>query len=162
MRDVQTAKVLEQQELALVFPSFNEDTAFVIGSALREAAKLINSPVAIQIRSASRLLFCATLPGSAPENESWARRKGNVVLHCHASSWRIAVQLQNEGRSQWPDAALRIEEFAADGGGFPVRVEGMGVVAAIAVSGLPSREDHDLIVCVLKAHLNVKDCPVTP
>ena len=50
---------------------------------------------------------------------------------------------------------LKTEEFAAHGGGFPVRVQGTGVVGCIAVSGLPSREDHEIIVAVLAAHLGV-------
>jgi uncharacterized protein (UPF0303 family) len=32
------------------------------------------------------------------------------------------------------------------GGSFPVRFRGVGVVAAVTVSGLTSEEDHDFIV----------------
>jgi uncharacterized protein (UPF0303 family) len=95
-------------------------------------------------------------------NEDWARRKGNVALRCHASSMLASEKLKAEGRSQWPDAALKVKEFALHGGGFPVRVRGVGVVAAIAISGLTSREDHDMIVTTLAAHLNVTDFATTP
>ena len=70
--------------------------------------------------------------------------------------------LKSEGRLQWPDAALEVKDFALHGGGFPLRVRDAGVVAAIAISGLPSREDHDMIVTALAAHLNVTDFAATP
>ena len=72
------------------------------------------------------------------------------------------LQLYVDGRSQWPDAAMDMKDFAVHGGAFPVRVKGCGVVASIAVSGLPSREDHDMIICVLRDHLGLNDVPPTP
>ncbi len=146
---------IEQQELALVLPGFDETTAFEIGSALRAAALARNAPVAIDVRTASRRMYFTALPGSTPDNEDWARRKGNLVLRCHASSMRVGLMLQEQGRSTWPDAVLKTEEYAAHGGGFPVRVQGTGIVGCIAVSGLPSQEDHELIVSVLAARLDM-------
>lgn len=154
--------ILEAQELALVFDGFDEVRAFEVGTALRDAALLRRAPVVIDIRTSSRRLFLAALPGATPDNEDWARRKGNVSLRCHASSWRVGVGLQSEGRSVWPDAALNNADFAAHGGGFPLRVRGVGVVGCIGVSGLPSRDDHDLIVTTLAHVLGVSGCPSTP
>lgn len=157
-----TLETLERQEQVLVFDGFDETTAFAVGSALRDAALARQAAVVIDIRSAPRRLYFVALPGATPENEDWARRKGNVVLRCHAASWRVGLKLQAEGRSVWPDAAMANAEFAAHGGGFPVRVKGTGVVASIAVSGLPSRDDHDIIVTTLALHLGAGDCPATP
>jgi uncharacterized protein (UPF0303 family) len=155
-------EALQQQEHMLVFDSFNEETAYAIGQALRNAALLLQAPVAIDIRRATGRLFFTTLPGASPDNEDWARRKGNVALRCHASSYLVKLRLEAEGRSPWPDAVLNTQEYAAHGGGFPVRVQGTGVVASIAVSGLPSHEDHGLIVNVLAGHLGITDLPPTP
>lgn len=138
-----------------MLPAFDEAAAFEIGSALRAAALARHAPVAIDVRSASRRLYFTALPGSTPDNEDWARRKGNLALRCHASSMRVGLMLQQEGRTPWPDGVLKTEEYAAHGGGFPVRVKGTGVVGCIAVSGLPSREDHELIVAVLAGRLGV-------
>jgi uncharacterized protein (UPF0303 family) len=154
--------VLKRQEEVLVFDGFDETTAFAVGTALRDAAWARQAAVVIDIRSASRRLYFAALPGATPDNEEWARRKGNVVLRCHAASWCVGLTLQAAGRSAWPDAALATAEFATHGGGFPVRVQGTGVVASIAVSGLPSRDDHDIIATTLARHLGVSDCPATP
>jgi uncharacterized protein (UPF0303 family) len=117
---------------------------------------------ALRVRSASRRLFYAALPGSAPDNEDWARRKGNVVFRRHESLLLAGEIIKSEGRSQWPDAALDMKDFALHGGGFPVRVRGVGIVASIAVSGLPSRQDHDMIVTALAEHLGVTDVARTP
>jgi len=156
MTDTALIEALMQQEQALVLPSFDEISAYDIGSAIRAEAFARKAPVVIDIRTPSRRLYFAALPGSCADNEDWARRKANVVLRCHASSLRMGLQLDHQQRSQWPDAALDHKDYAVHGGGVPVRVAGVGVVAAIAVSGLPSRQDHDLITGVLAAHLGVK------
>lgn len=122
----------------------------------------IKAPIVIDIRSASRRYYFSALPVSTPENEDWARRKGNAELHCHASSMLVRLRLEQEGRSQWPDAALPWRDYVAHAGGFPIRVKRVGLVAAIGVSGLPSREDHDLSVQALSEHLGVADFPATP
>ena len=159
-----TAKIeaLESQERALVFSGFDEAIAYEIGAKLRERAAAFAAPVVIEIRSASRRLFFTALPGSAPDNEEWARRKGNTVLRCHAASLLVGLRLAAKGRSQWPDAALDMKDYSVHGGGFPVRVRGAGLVAVIAISGLPSREDHDMIVSTLAAWLGVRDLAPTP
>ncbi len=157
-----TIEALRNQKRALVLPKFDEDVAYTLGTALRAKCLSAGAAVVIDIRTPDRRLFFAALPGSTPDNEDWARRKANVVFRCHASSMLAGENLKGEGRSQWPDAALEVKDFALHGGGFPVRVRNTGVVAAIAISGLPSREDHDMIVTVLAAHLKVTDLAATP
>jgi len=44
---------------------------------------------------------------------------------------------------------LNHQDYAVHGGGLPVQVTGDGVLAAIAVSGLRSRDDHLLITGIL-------------
>ncbi|EBA05706.1 heme-degrading domain-containing protein [Sagittula stellata] len=151
---------IQQQERALVLPAFDEDTAFAIGCALRDRARAIAAPVSIEIRATSRRFFFATLPGATPNNEEWGRRKGNTVLRTWKSSMRVGLELKRSGRVQWPDAGLAYEDFVDHGGGFPVTVGGMGVVAAIAVSGLPSIEDHQLAAATLAAHLGIAEIPL--
>ena len=157
-----TIVALRNQEAALALPIFDEEVAYTLGTALRAKCLSAGAPIVIDIRTPSRRLFFAALPGSTPDNEDWARRKGNVALRCHASSMLTSENLKAEGRSQWPGGALEVKDFALHGGGFPLRVPGVGVVAAIAISGLPSREDHDMIVTTLAAHLNVTDLARTP
>ena len=149
-------EAIQAQESALVFATFDELTAYETGEALRAEALARKAPVIVEIRSATRRLYFAALPGSSGDNDEWARRKGNTVLRTHASSFRVGLQLKDKGRSAWPDAGLDPKDFSEHGGGFPVTVRGTGVVAVIAVSGLPSREDHELITSVLAKRLGVK------
>ena len=37
-------------------------------------------------------------------------------------------------------------DYAADGGSFPLKVAGAGIVGSVTVSGLPQRSDHELVV----------------
>jgi uncharacterized protein (UPF0303 family) len=48
---------------------------------------------------------------------------------------------------------LPAAEFASHGGAFPLSVAGAGVIGSVAVSGLPQREDHQLVVEALCAVL---------
>ena len=157
-----TIAALRDQERALVLPKFDEDVAYGLGTAMRANCLSAGAAVVIDIRTPDRRLFFAALPRSTPDNEDWARRKANVVFRCHTSSMLAGENLRGEGRSQWPGAALEVKDFALHGGGFPVRVRDASVVAAIAISGLPSREDHDMIVTALAAHWSVTDLAATP
>jgi uncharacterized protein (UPF0303 family) len=40
-------------------------------------------------------------------------------------------------------------DYAVAGGAFPLFVEGVGCIGTVAVSGLPQRDDHALVVDVL-------------
>ena len=48
------------------------------------------------------------------------------------------------------DQGLDPAVYADHGGAVPIRVQGAGVVAVATVSGLPSREDHALVVQALR------------
>lgn len=161
MTDAELIAAIARQESLLILDRFDEDTAFAIGSALRTRALAQQAPVVIDIRSAARRYFFAALPGSTPENEDWARRKGNTVLRCHMSSMRVGLQQKSEGRTQWPEGGLHPGEFVTHGGGFPVNVRRAGVVAAISISGLPSLQDHELSTAILADHLDISGIALT-
>ena len=50
---------------------------------------------------------------------------------------------------------VKARHYVLAGGGFPVTVKGAGVIGVIAVSGLPEREDHGIIVEVLATYLGL-------
>jgi uncharacterized protein (UPF0303 family) len=62
---------------------------------------------------------------------------------------RFAAQGVDPGTAGWFDA----ERFTIAAGSFPVRVRGVGLVAAVTVSGLASYDDHDFAVSSLEAFL---------
>lgn len=150
--DVDLIDFLEQQERELVLPRFDQRTAWELGCLITEQASEAEHPVLIDIRRADLLLFRAALPGSTADQESWAGRKAATVLRMQASSALVAARMAPEdigpGAVGWLGP-----EFALTGGSFPVRVAGVGVVAAVTASGLTSNQDHDLVVAGLRALL---------
>ena len=140
-----------QAELApLVLEAFTEVEALRLGQILVDLALQSRMPVVIDIRTPDRTLFHAGLPGSAPLNDRWARRKSNTVLQFHEAS--LIVALRNRSLGETLDRhGLPAEEFAESGGAVPIRVRGVGVVAVATVSGLPEADDHALVVRGLKA-----------
>ncbi len=143
------------QEAALVFDRFDEAVAFAIGSRLRERALAQQMPVIIDIQTWDRPLFYAALPGSTGSNTNWARRKRNVVKMFLRSSYRMVLEQQRPDRSFKPGEGLDVADFVLAGGGFPITVRNAGVIGVIAVSGLPEREDHSVIVDALCDHLGI-------
>jgi uncharacterized protein (UPF0303 family) len=148
------AKIADQ-EATLVFETFDEATAFAIGSAIRERGLRDKHPIVVDIRTWDRPLFYAALPGSTADNANWARRKRNVVQNFHKSTYRMVLEQQRPDRTFKPGAGLSSADYVLAGGGFPVAVKGAGVIGVIAVSGLPEREDHGVIVEVLAARLGL-------
>jgi uncharacterized protein (UPF0303 family) len=138
-----------RQEAELILPSFNYDTAWRLGLSLRELAIARNYPLVVDIRrfgQPDQLLFYTALPGTTPDNARWVQRKVNVVARFHKSSYHLGLYLQQIGSSFSDRYNLPEADYAAHGGGFPLHVAGTGIVGCVTVSGLPQREDHNLVV----------------
>ena len=97
---------LEAQEARLVFDRFDEDTAWELGVALREAALAAGLPVAISIRRNGQRLFHAALPGASADNDGWLARKSAVVDRYGRSSLRVGEQFRVDGGSFDEDSRL--------------------------------------------------------
>ncbi len=142
--------ILVRQESELQFPYFNADTAWELGTRMRELASRCEKPVAMGIWVAGQTLFySATVAKSAgvtPGNEDWLRRKRNTVERFGKSSLRLGLELQRDETTLERRQGLMLADYAAHGGGFPLSLERTGCVGAIVVSGLTQREDHDLAV----------------
>ncbi len=143
------------QEAALVFDAFDEGTAFALGSAIRDTALAENLPIIVDIQLWDRPLFYAALPGSTASNANWARRKRNVVKNFHKSTYRLVLEKARPDRTFPPGEGLDPADYVLAGGGFPITVKGVGVIGAIAVSGLPERQDHAVVVAALCRHLGL-------
>jgi uncharacterized protein (UPF0303 family) len=57
-----------------------------------------------------------------------------------------AFRWRRVGRSFSERYSLPDADYAAHGGSFPLHVAGTGVIGSLTVSGLPQREDHNLVV----------------
>lgn len=136
---------LEAEAATLIFPSFTESTAWALGACLVAAAQADQLAVVINIRTPDRVLFHAALPGSAPLNDAWIRRKSNTALLFQTAT--LLVGTRNRANGEGLDRhGLSPSDYADNGGAVPIRVQGVGVVACVTVSGLPQIEDHKLVV----------------
>jgi uncharacterized protein (UPF0303 family) len=144
---------IAHQEKTLVFPQFDCDRAWQIGSQLREMAYARGAAVAIDVRMFGRHLFFAALDGTTPNNASWIERKSRTVEHFRCSSYAIGLQLQQQGTTLTDKYGLSAADYASHGGAFPLTVAHVGVIGSVAVSGLPQRDDHQMVVEALSAVL---------
>jgi uncharacterized protein (UPF0303 family) len=142
---------LALQEERLRFAKFTEETAWELGTKLRALAGTRKLPIVIDIRLTNRQLFYSALAGSTPDNPDWVRRKSNVVFRYHKSSYRVGRELAAKKGTLDEHRGVSPLDYAPHGGSFPIHVERAGIIGAITVSGLPQREDHNLVVEVLAA-----------
>jgi uncharacterized protein (UPF0303 family) len=146
-------EVITKQEEELVFPEFDEEIAWRLGSRLRELASARRLPVAIEIKRFGQPLFYTALSGSTPDNAEWVRRKGNMVARFHHSSYAIGIALKETNSTLVEKYELPAADYASHGGSFPLKVTGSGIIGSVTVSGLPQRADHELVVEALCGQL---------
>ncbi|WP_055524836.1 heme-degrading domain-containing protein [Streptomyces graminilatus] len=146
---------LEAEQRHLVFRQFDNEDAWALGSLLVELARERQAPVAIDIHRAGQQLFHAALAGSTPDNDAWIDRKRRVVERYGAPSYLVGARFRAKGTTFEDSSRLDLDRYAAHGGSFPITVEGVGVIGAVTVSGLPQLQDHRLVVEALEIHLKM-------
>lgn len=152
--DADLARIALQEE-RLQFDAFDPDTAWLLGTRLRERALAAGHRIAIEIRQHGFPLFYSALPGTSPDNADWLRRKRNVVERFHKSSYAVGLSMEKRGMTLVERYGISLADYVGAGGGFPIRVRGTGVVGFIGVSGLAQRDDHSFVVEVLAEILGV-------
>jgi uncharacterized protein (UPF0303 family) len=143
------------QEQQLQFSRFDEDTAWRLGSSVHALAVERKLSLVVDVRRFGQPLFYSALPGTAPDNVEWVRRKGNVVARFFRSSYAIGLEMEEKKSNLLDRYGLTLADYASHGGSFPLRVAGAGVIGSMTVSGLPQRADHELAVEVLCRELGL-------
>jgi len=143
------------QERRLQFTGFNAKVAWELGVALKTAAEKRGAAIAIDIQLHGHPLFSYGMPGTTPDNWEWIRRKRNVVMRYHRSSYAIGLKHERAGTTLQSTTGLDLRNYSTHGGCFPLTLAGTGCVGTITVSGLPQREDHSLVVSVLQEYLEL-------
>lgn len=145
------------QEQRLQFETFDAGVAWQIGSSIRNAAVNKSQPIAIDISLAGAPLFYAALPGATPNNAEWIRRKMNVLYRFHKSTYAVGLEYRRSETTLEASTGAPLLDFVTAGGCFPIRLRGSAaVLGSITVSGLPERQDHELVVWALAEHLGVE------
>lgn len=148
------ARIIEQEK-QLIFSSFDEETALALGLDIKKRIEAQGKAVCIDIRLWDRQLFGFAMAGTTADNQEWMRRKINVVKRLQKSSYRVMLERGGE-EGMKPHLGIDHVDHVFAGGSFPLKVAGIGCVGAITVSGLPSRDDHGLLVEVLCAVVGVE------
>lgn len=143
--DYSIAHLVDEAE-NLQFTSFDVNAAIALGETALGLARERSLPVTIEVWHTGRLVYKVALPGTTPDNDEWLRRKRNVVERFNASTMAVRVGYEEKGQEFHTATSLTLDNFAAHGGGWPIRVKGTGTVGFFGISGLPQVDDHQLIV----------------
>jgi uncharacterized protein (UPF0303 family) len=146
--------LLAEQESLLHFTTFTPDTAWQLGSLLRSALLSHDTGCTIEIELANHILFTATTPGATPGQADWIRRKRNTVRRFARSSYAVGRQLALDQQTLEARHGLTLADYAAHGGGFPLRIA-EAFVGTVILSGLAQRDDHNLVVTAIAEHLKI-------
>ncbi|MDB5984847.1 MAG: hypothetical protein JWQ69_5862, partial [Pseudomonas sp.] len=87
------------QEQSLQFDRFDKTSAWELGTRLKKACEEQGAATTIEIRLFKETVFFYSMPGTAPENTDWARRKRNVVEMMNRSSYGVGLSFAQEGKS---------------------------------------------------------------
>ena len=152
-------KVLDMQEEILQFSHFTNDDAWELGCQIVKEARRLGVQVAVSIRlNNGCIVFKHNMDGTNRLNDQWLERKQHTVELTEQSSLQLYVRLRHQGQElseMVPEAAGCV----AVGGGFPIRVEEVGVIGCVAVSGMDHVSDHDLAVKCISRYLHVDEVP---
>lgn len=157
MENINIQKNLEKvknQEENLIFKRFSNEDALEIGLFIIGSAKKIGKPVAVNIVKNSQTVFHYAMDGTSPDQDAWIKKKSNVVLRHHHSSYYMRLYNELKNRSYFEFYSVSPSEYAVHGGAFPIMIEGSGVIGVITVSGLSQEEDHELTVSAITHFLN--------
>ena len=137
--------IIAKQEELLQFHAFDNAAAWQLGESIKKYCESENLAVTIEIRLCRETIFFFAMPGTSPNNADWARRKRNTTELQQRSSYAVGLALP-EGESLETQSGLPLRDYAHHGGSVPIRVKGVGCVGTATVSGLPQREDHNIVV----------------
>ena len=151
--------LLDMQEEILQFSHFTNADAWAVGNCIVAEAIKRKLPVAVSIRLNNGLTVFQYASDSVNlQSERWLQRKMNTVRTLERSSLYTSVLLR-KSEETLADWYLDEKDYAACGGGFPIRIEEVGVIGAILVEGQDHFSDHDLIVKSIGRYLHIDEVP---
>ncbi|MCF6418593.1 heme-degrading domain-containing protein [Furfurilactobacillus milii] len=107
--------------------------------------------VCILITKNDREVYFHAGTSTTNENNIWIEKKANVVnAYEHSSLLEKAIYADNPD-NYYQSNGLSPKDYAIVGGGFPICVQGTGIVGTLIVSGLTDEGDHDLAYKSLSA-----------
>ncbi|MGE6740831.1 heme-degrading domain-containing protein [Allorhizobium pseudoryzae] len=141
-----------EQEKALRFERFDLGAAWSVGQHIYGVAAAAGHILSIDVQINGMQAFFAAMPGARPDFEHWIRRKRNIALRFLRSSYGVGLELVQQKTTLEEKWGLPTADYASHGGSVPILVEGVGCIGAVTVSGLPQRDDHNVVIEALAVH----------
>ena len=158
----ESIRILAMQEEILQFSHFTNEDAWELGNLMVAEAARNHLPVSLSIRmNSGYTVFQYGFKGTNCGNELWMTRKQNLVRTVEMSSLRFFMLLK-KNQETLEEHGLNGQEYAARGGGFPIRVAGVGVVGSVIVSGLDHMADHEFVAACISQYLRIDGIPRLP
>lgn len=133
-------------EQAYSFSTFDARVAFELGMFYLEQAKKRNLPIVVDISSHDLVYFHFANTGATANNERFIQRKANTVMRFYHSTWWVNHKVKHDVSSMHEKYGTNNEDFSILYGGWPILVEGLGVIGSICISGLTQEQDNQLIM----------------
>ncbi|CAN5170785.1 heme-degrading domain-containing protein [soil metagenome] len=152
--DAADVAMVEDQERRLVFEQFGYEDSWILGNIIVKLGMERDLPIAIDIMRGEQKMFHAALPGSTANNDRWIDRKSSVVRQHGVSSLLVGARARLNGKPFEDQPMNDARTQAAVGGCFPVNLRNSGTIGTVAVSGLPQRDDHALVVEAIELFLS--------
>jgi len=138
--------VLAAQNKVLRFSRFDEETVWHLGSVLKKLAERDSLSLAFEIRWNKETAFSYSMAGCTPANADWIRRKRNTVELLHESSYAVGRGCMGIRAGILDEMGLNRRDYAAHGGGFPLRSATGSVFGVVTTSGAKDFVDHNIAV----------------
>lgn len=143
-------KEILAQENEIQFSYFNNQTAWELGSLLKNVADKSGAAIAIEVYAFEHVLFSYFMPGTNKDNHEWIRRKRQSVIRFGHSSYYQGQYSLFKNRDFEAQPHIDPKEYCAHGGSFPIRIKNSGVIGAVTVSGLAQEIDHQLAIDAMR------------
>lgn len=148
MRDLDE---LIEQEKRFRFDAFGPKDAIDLAKQMMENEKEWGRPVAFCIWLNGYTVFQYLPEGTGKLNETWLKKKIATVTTLGWSTMRFWAWQEKLGIRRVPELVPEAD-IVPCGGGFPIYVNGCGVVGVIAVSALGDQPEHDFIIDSLEKY----------
>lgn len=151
---------LEAIEKELNFTRFDSKDAYDLGTIIVNEVKKYNQDIVIVItRETDKLpIFQYVMNSKVEQNIDYANLKRNCVLETgHCSLWKLVNGLVQK---QPIEEIFNSKTSIPVGGAFPIYI-GNQLVATLAISGLHSGLDQEVIIKSLCTYLDKKVCEFT-
>lgn len=145
-----TLDEIQTQEKEAELTSFDKDAAWKLGNIAHDLAGENAKKIGISVKLFNQKIFYFAGSETIYDAEFWIRRKRNVVERHNHSSYYISNEYKMDEEEYYRHNAVKSSDFAIHGGGFPIRVKGVGLVGSIVCSGMLSEDDHLLCFHSLK------------